>query len=159
MSATPSSAAPLLTSVILSRCFSSLFFNLFCAGVLVDGFCFALPAGVQAHVKPLIPLAVSLASLMFCGSTPGMDALGLKFAAVENNTAMKSLLKALSLFSLLQVVLPAVWTKLHRLAATQRWNRLSAGPLQKHAWTVMLHADKAAAAASLVNMVRCCLST
>lgn len=94
---------------------------------------------------------------MLCGSTPGMDALGLKFAAVEKNMAMKSLLKALSVFSLLQVVLPAAWTKVHRLAATQRWNRLSAAPLQKNAWSIMLHADKAAVVASLANMVRCCI--
>lgn len=108
---------------------------------------------MQAHIKPLVPVAVSLASLILCGSTLGMDALGLKFTTVETNAPATVLLKTLSVFSLLHVVMPAVWSNMQRLAAAQRWNRISAKPLQKYAWSILLHADRAAGGASLVNMV------
>ena len=63
---------------------------------------------------------------MLRGSSPGMDTLGLKFAAVGSNITPDTLLKSLSVFSMLHILLPALWSKLHRLAAAQGWNRLSA---------------------------------
>ena len=90
---------------------------------------------------------------MLRGSSPGMDTLGLKFAAVGSNITPDTLLKSLSVFSMLHILLPALWSKLHRLAAAQGWNRLSAGSGKKHAWSFILNADKAACAASLLNTV------
>eukprot|EP00892_Ulva_mutabilis_P003714 jgi/Ulvmu1/1714/UM116_0027.1 len=108
---------------------------------------------LTAHLKPLIPAAISLGSLITCGATPGMDALGLQFSDVGRESSTTALLGKLSAFAMLHVLLPALWSRLHMAAAAQGWNRLSATPSRKRAWSLILNADKAACAASLINLV------